>query len=256
MLLQAYDYQRLYEEYGCKLQIGGSDQWGNLIAGVDLIRRSRGAEVQALVYPLLTTASGEKFGSSLGGAPTLDPEQTSPYRLYQFFFNSEDADVISYLKFFTLLDREDIAGLERDLEENPRRRDAQRALAREVIRMVHGQDALDAAERASGVLFGGEIEGVGAEQLMEIFAEVPSSEIGKGDLEGDGITISRLLADTGTAKSAGEARRLIEQGGVYLNSQRVTDHSAPVTIDSAIDGRVLLLRRGSRNYHLVTISPG
>lgn len=253
MLLQALDYLKLHDEYGCTLQIGGSDQWGNLIAGVDLIRRVNGVEVQALVYPLITNASGEKFGKSIGGAPTLDPEQTSPYRLYQFFFNSEDADVISYLKFFTLLDQDEIAGLEQAVADDPRGREAQRKLAREVIRMVHGQDALDGAERASEVLFGGEIEGVGADQLMDIFADVPSSELNRADLEGDGVSISRLLADTGTAKSAGEARRLIEQGGVYLNNERVTDHTAPVTLRSAIDGRVLVLRRGSRNYHLVTI---
>ena len=254
MLLQALDYLKLNEEYGCTLQIGGSDQWGNLLGGVDLIRRVKSAEVHALVYPLITNASGEKFGKSIGGAPTLDPHQTSPYRLYQFFFNSEDADVISYLKLFTLLDQDEIAGLEQAVADNPRGREAQRKLAREVIRMVHGQDALLAAERASEVLFGGEIEGVGADQLMDIFSDVPSSELGRKELEGEGISISRLLTNTGIAKSAGEARRLIEQGGVYLNNQRVTDHTAPVTLSSAIDGRVLVLRRGSRNYHLVTIS--
>ncbi len=253
MLLQALDYLKLYEEYGCRLQIGGSDQWGNLIAGVDLIRRVKAVEAHALVYPLITNASGEKFGKSIGGAPTLDPHQTSPYRLYQFFFNSEDADVISYLKLFTLLDQDEIAGLELAVADNPRERDAQRMLAREVIRMVHGQDALSAAERASEVLFGDEIKGFSADQLMDIFADVPSSELGKRELEGDGISISRLLADTGTAKSAGEARRLIEQGGVYLNNLRVTDPIASVTLDLAIDGRVLVLRRGPRNYHLVTI---
>jgi tyrosyl-tRNA synthetase len=256
MLLQAYDYLSLHEQYGCKLQIGGSDQWGNLLAGVDLIRRVKGAEVQALVYPLLTTASGEKFGKSIAGAPALDAEQTSPYRLYQFFFNSEDKDVISYLKFFTLLDQEDIAGLEQAVADDPRRREAQRTLAREVIRMVHGQDGLAAAERGTAFHFGDAELQINASELTDVFADVPSHEFSRDDFIGEGLPVTQALSDSGMTRSLGEARRLIEQGGIYFNNHRVSDASMRITLDDVIGGEVFVLRRGTRNHLLGRIRTG
>lgn len=253
MLLQAYDFQVLYDRVGCTFQQGGSDQFGNILAGVELVRRTRGVQAHGIVLPLITTASGEKFGKSAGGAPTLDPEDTSPYRLYQFFLNTEDADVIRYLKLFTLLDQGQIQELERALQANPKARDPQRALAREVTRQVHGESELQRAERASAVLFGGEIVGVSAGELLEIFADVPSSRVPKSELSGEGIQLSQLLVQSGVARSNGEARRLVEQGGVYVNNLRAQDAKAALTSDDAIEGKVLVLRRGAKSYQLVEL---
>lgn len=252
MLLQAYDFQVLYDRFGCTFQMGGSDQWGNILAGVELVRRTRRARAHGVVYPLITTASGEKFGKSVGNAPTLDPEETSPYRLYQFFMNVEDADAIRYLKLFTLLGQDEIAEQEEALSANPAAREAQRTLAREVTRMVHGDDGARGAERASKVLFGAEIEGLGAEDLLDIFADVPSSKMAKSSLEG-GITVTKLAFDTGLTSSSSEARRVADQGGLYLNNRRVFDGNATVGIGEAIDGRVLVLRRGAKTYHLIEV---
>jgi tyrosyl-tRNA synthetase len=253
MLLQAYDFLVLFDRYGCNMQIGGSDQWGNLLSGVDLIRRVRSAEVQALVYPLITTASGEKFGKSVGGAPGLNREDTSPFRLYQFFLNTADADVVPYLKLFTFLDRDQIGEIDVATDEKPEERMGQRRLAHEVTALVHGDEGLRAAERASEVLFGGEVDGMSSADLRDIFTDVPSSDVARSDLEGGGITLTKLLADTGIASSAGEARRLAEQGGIYVNNRRENEAARSVTLEDAIDGKVIVLRRGARNYHLVEL---
>lgn len=253
MLLQAYDFQVLHDRYGCTFQVGGSDQWGNILAGVDLLRRTRSERVNALVYPLITLPSGEKMGKSAGGAAWLDPDLTSPYRLYQYLFNADDELVATYLKLYTLLERDAVAELEDALAGNPAERAAQRKLAREVVGMVHGETALANAERATAVLFGGEIEGLSASDLEEIFADVPSSESPKASLEGDGLPLARLMVDANLAASAGEARRLTEQGGVYVNNRRVDDARATVGLEQAVDGRVLILRRGARSYHLVRL---
>ena len=253
MLLQAYDYQVLHDRYGCKMQIGGRDQWGNLLGGVDLIRRTRSVDAQALVYPLITTATGEKFGKSVGGAPALDPEVTSPFKLYQFFLNTADADVAPYLKLFSFLTQEEIAEISVATEKRPREREGQRRLAKEVTELVHGTGGLAAAESASEVLFGGEVTAFSASELHDIFSDVPSSDMARSALEGSGISLPKLLAEVGVAKSAGEARRLTDQGGIYLNNQRENDVSRAVTLDDAIEGKVIVLRRGARDFHLVEL---
>lgn len=255
MPLQAYDFLWLYENANCGAQMGGSDQWGNIVAGVDLIRRKRGAAAHGLVYPLLTTASGAKFGKSAGNAVWLDPTLTSPYRFYQYWFNSADGDVIAYLKTFTWLNRQEINALESELNTNPGARAAQRALAREVTRLVHGETELEKAERAANVLFGGEPTGISAAEWAEISEDVPSSGRPAQELSGAGVEIVTLLADSGLARSRGEARRLIRGGGVYLNNQRVTEEGARVTLSDSLHGQYLLLRVGRRKLHLVRLLP-
>jgi tyrosyl-tRNA synthetase len=253
MLLQAYDYLVLHDDYGCKLQMGGSDQWGNILAGVELIRRARGHQAHALSYPLITTASGAKFGKSVGGAPTLDPEETSPYRFYQYWINVDDADVIPHMKLFTLLEPDEIAGFEEAVASEPQKREAQRALAKTVTEMVHGPNGVTTAQRATDVLFGGEMGGFSATELLDIFADVPSEELDRSTIDGDGLPMTQLLTRSGAAKSNGEARRLIEGGGVYLNNVRVNDARGRVTLDDAIDGQIIVLRRGSRNYFMLRL---
>ncbi|MDA1257132.1 MAG: tyrosine--tRNA ligase [Chloroflexi bacterium] len=253
MLLQAYDFLVLHDTYGCKMQMGGSDQWGNILAGVDLIRRARGEQAHALAYPLITTASGQKFGKSVGGAPTLDPEETSPYRFYQFWINVDDADVVPYLKLFTLLGPDEIGGYEEAVASEPQKREAQRALAETVTEMVHGPNGVAAALKATDVLFGGELDGLSAAELLDIFADVPSTKLQRDSFQGEGMPVAQLLTAAGAATSNGEARRLIEGGGVYLNNVRVTDARSRVGINQATDGEVILLRRGARNYHMVRL---
>ena len=254
MLLQAYDFLVLYERHGCTFQMGGSDQWGNILAGVDLIRRVRAGEAHAIVSPLITQASGEKFGKSVGGAPTLDPEDTSPYRLYQFFLNTDDRDVVPYLKVFTLLGRDEIGELERAVAEQPAKREAQRRLAEDVTRRVHGEEGIDRANRATEFLFG---RGYGkalppADELEDILADAPSGEVSRLDYAGEGKTLLTLISDAGMC-SASEARRLATQGGLYLNGVRVEDPTRAVRLDDFVDGRLLVLRRGARNNHLVRL---
>ncbi len=253
MLLQAYDYLVLHDDYGCNLQMGGSDQWGNILAGVELIRRARGHQVHALSYPLITTASGAKFGKSVGGAPTLDPEETSPYRFYQYWINVDDADVIQYMKLFTLFEPDQIAEFEGAVASEPQKREAQRSLARTVTEMVHGSNGVSTAQRATDVLFGGEMDGFSAAELLDIFADVPSEELDRSLIKDDGLPMAQLLTHSGAAKSNGEARRLIEGGGVYLNNVRVSDARGLVTLEGAIDGQIIVLRRGARNYFMLRI---
>jgi tyrosyl-tRNA synthetase len=253
MLLQAYDFLVLYDRYGCVLQMGGSDQWGNITAGIELIRRLRGGKAYGLVLPLITTASGVKFGKTEAGTIWLDPALTSPYKFYQFWFNTDDRDVIRYLKFFTLLPREKIEELEQEVASSPEKREAQRTLAREVTRMVHGETALSRAERASRILFGEEIKDVTAQEIEEIFGDVPSTEVGEGELTGEGILVTELLVKCGLASSRSDGRRLIQGGGIYLNNVRVTDIEQRVNIEQAIEGKFLVLRKGRKDYHLVRI---
>jgi tyrosyl-tRNA synthetase len=255
MLLQAYDYLQLYDNHGCTLQAGGSDQWGNITAGVELIRRVRGARAYGLVYPLVTGADGNKLGKTESGTIWLDPERTSPYRYYQFWLNQDDADVINYLKYFTWLDRDEIAELEHAVAENPWRREAQRTLAQEMTRLTHGETALQRAETASQVLFGGEIEGLSADEIEEIFADVPSSELPKAVFEGEGINIVDLLAESELVKSKSQGRRMVDSGGIYVNNVRVADLERNVTLEDSIEGRFLVLRRGKKSYRLVKIVP-
>ena len=253
LLLQAYDYLTLFERHHCTLQMGGSDQWGNITAGVDLIRKVHGAKAHALVFPLLTTSTGAKFGKTEGGAVWLDAGRTSPYRFYQFWLNTDDKDVVPYLKYFTLLPQPEIESLAVSLAASPEKREAQRTLAREVTRMVHGQEALDKAEQASRVLFGEEIRNISLADILDIFAEVPSVKIERSSLEGEGISMVDLAAASGLAQSKGEARRLIQGGGVYLNNMRVNDIKRVVTLSDAVEGKALILRKGSKEYRLVKV---
>ncbi|MCX7670830.1 MAG: tyrosine--tRNA ligase, partial [Anaerolineae bacterium] len=239
------------QRYGCTLQAGGSDQWGNITAGVELIRRVRGARAYGLVYPLVTSADGVKLGKTEQGTIWLDPKRTSPYRFYQFWLNQQDADVIRYLGYFTWLTRAEIAELEHAVATRPEQREAQRRLAREVTRMVHGAEALAQAERASQALFGGSLDGLSADEIGEIFAEVPSCELPRAAFEGEGKPVVDLLAEAGLVKSKGEARRLIAAGGAYVNNIRVTDAAQVVTTAQLIGGQFVVLRSGKKQYHLV-----
>lgn len=252
-LLQAYDYLVLHDRHGCKLQMGGSDQWGNIIAGIDLIRRLRGVHAHGLVFPLLLTASGVKFGKTEAGAVWLDANLTSPYRFYQFWLNTDDRDVIIYLKYFTWLSQAEIADLEESVRTEPETRKAQRELARHVTALVHGPTALEKALRASEVLFGKEISGLGLDEILDIFADVPSTELERSKLDGGGFTLGDALVVSGLAPSKGEAKRLVQGGGVCVNNRRVSDPRQAITGSDLIDGQLMVLRKGAKHYHLIRV---
>jgi len=252
MLLQSYDFLHLFDFEGCELQTGGSDQWGNITAGVELIRRMRGASAFAIVYPLITKADGTKFGKSETGTVWLSPKRTSPYRFYQFWLNTDDRDVVKYLKLFTFLDQQSIQELENTVETQPEKRQAQHRLAQEMTRIVHGESELAAALQASQVLFGGDLHGLAPEAIQDIFADVPSSSLTKTRLE-MGIGIVDLLVHSGLVSSKGEARRSIAEGGIYLNNQRLDDAAQTLSLAEALAGQFLVLRKGRKNYHLVKV---
>ena len=251
ILLQAYDFLVLHDRYGCTLQMGGSDQWGNIVAGIELIRKLRGTRCYALVSPLVTTSAGIKFGKTEAGSVWLDANLTSPYRFYQFWFNTDDRDVVKYLKFFTMLNRQEIAALEALTASAPEKREAQKRLAEEVTLMVHGEYNLRKAIQASQVLFGGEIADLSASEVLDIFADVPSSDIPRASFAGDGMPLVDLVIACGFAPSKGAARRLIEAGGIYVNNRRVADVQAAIDLSALIEGQYLVLRKGAREYHLV-----
>lgn len=254
MLLQSYDFLHLFDTYGCMLQAGGSDQWGNITAGIELIRRVRSTKVHGLAYPLITRDDGSKFGKTADGASVwLDPNKTSPYRFYQFWLNTNDGDVINYLKYFTWLDQQAIAELAQLVADQPHLREAQRKLAQEMTGMMHGETAVTKAEQAAKVLFGGELDGLDASDIQDIFANVPSSQIPKTELEGDGLPVVDLLVSSTLERSKGAARRAIQGGGIYLNNQRVTDAAQMATLNQAIEGQFLVLRKGRKKYHLVQL---
>jgi tyrosyl-tRNA synthetase len=252
-LLQAYDFLELHDRYGCTLQMGGSDQWGNIVAGIDLIRRLRGKEAHGIVFPLITTSSGVKFGKTEAGSVWLDASLTSPYRFYQFWYNTDDKDVVQYLKFFTLLPKEKINELEQSLKQSPEKREAQTTLAQEVTQTVHSETALAQAVKASKIFFGGEITDVSDSELVDIFSDVPSTEILKDQLSGQGMPLIDLLVKAAVVPSKSEARRLIQSGGVYLNNRRVAEIEKKVTLDDTIHGKFLVLRKGGKSYWLVRI---
>jgi len=253
MLLQAYDFYVLHQEYGCEAQMGGSDQWGNILSGTDLIRKLTGEKAHGLVIPLVTNASGTKFGKTESGAIWLDPELTSPFQFYQFWLNTEDQDVDKYLKFFTLLNRTEIEGLADQTKAEPHRRQAQHALAEAVTQMVHGEHELARAVQASGVLFGGSMKALTVAELEDIFEDVPSTEIDKQKFEGEGMGVLDLFVEGSAVASRGEARRLIQGGGAYLNNERLTDAKAKATLVNSVDGRLMVLRTGRKRYFLVRI---
>jgi tyrosyl-tRNA synthetase len=245
MLLQANDYVELHQRYGCSLQIGGSDQWGNIIAGVRLVRQKLGATVHALTVPLVTAADGTKFGKSTGGGSLwLDPEMTSSYSWYQYFVNTADADVIRYLRWFTFLPAEDLAELEEATATRPHERAAQRRLARELTTLVHGADATEAVEHASAALFGrGELERLDESTLAAALRETSVAELPPGGPD----TIVDLLVATGLSASKGAARRTIAEGGVSVNNVRIDSEEWVAESSHFLHGRWLVLRRGKRN---------
>jgi tyrosyl-tRNA synthetase len=253
-LLQAYDFLVLHDRLGCTLQVGGSDQWGNIVAGCDLIRKLRGKSAHGLVMPLLTTASGAKFGKTESGTVWLDPVMTSPFRFYQFWLNVDDRDVVPYLKYFTFRAQAEIAELERSTKESPERRDAQRQLARDVTEMVHGADQGARAERASEVLFTPGITTLPAADLLAIFADVPSSDVPPEAFAADGASLVELLSANEVTASKSEATRLIRGGGIYVNNRRVTDEKERLTAAQAIDGQLFLIRKGQRQNFLLRIA--
>jgi tyrosyl-tRNA synthetase len=253
MLLQGFDFYHLRKTFNCELQVGATDQWGNITVGTELIRKKLGATAWGLVFPLLTKADGSKYGKTATGTVWLDPRKTSPYRFYQFFVNTDDADVIKLLKTLTFLAREEISALEAELKANPGARAAQKALAKEMTLLVHGQDALTGALKASEILFGGSPEGITEEIFHDVVGEVPTKDLEKVKLEGSGSPIGDLVVQAGLAPSKGQARKDLESGGIYLNNVRV-DHTRAVTTNDLLFGRYLLLRKGKRTYTVINAS--
>lgn len=255
-LLQAYDFLELSKRFGCTLQMGGSDQWGNITAGIDLIRRMGGPQCHGVVFPLLATASGAKFGKSEAEETVwLDPARTSPYRFYQFWLNAADADAIRFLKLFTLLERNEVDELAEAVRTAPHRREAQKRLAAEVTRTVHGQRGLDAASRASHVLFGGDPRGLSAAEIEEVFADVPSTPLSRDRLANAGVELAALLAEAAAVSSRSEARRLLRGGGVYVNGERVSATEAALSANDLLDGRFAIVRLGKKRYFVLDAKP-
>ena len=254
MLLQAYDFLYLYDTEGCRLQVGGSDQWGNITAGIDLVRRARNAEVYGLTWPLLTKADGAKFGKSEAGNVWLDPARTSPYQFFQFWLQTDDRDVGLYLRQLTFLDPAAIEALDESVVSRPQAREAQRVLATEVTSAVHGPEAAAQAAGAASALFGGELDSLDEATLLDVFAEAPSSEVQSSRLtDGDGLGLVDLLAETGLVASKSAARTAVEQGGVYVNNRRETAPDRRLATADLLFGRYIVLRRGKRSYHLVRL---
>jgi len=250
MLLQAFDFLHLFRERGCTIQVGGSDQWGNITAGIDLIRRVAGGEAHGLVAPLVTMASGAKFGKTEAGAIYLDPALTSPYKFYQFWYNVDDRDVESYLKLFTLRPRGEIAERMTQHQKDPSRREAQGTLATEVTKLVHGEEAVSNATGVSAILFSDfDPRNVKAGVFDEMAKEIPTAAVSTNDLG-----LVDALVQAGLAKSKSEARRQIEQGGVYVNQQRVKDVDRKLDPADWLAGRNLLLRKGKKDYALLRMA--
>jgi tyrosyl-tRNA synthetase len=255
MLLQAYDYLQLYKRDGVTLQVGGSDQWGNITAGIELIRRSASAESHALTFTLLTTASGNKFGKTEAGAVWLDAERTSPYRFYQFWINTDDRDVGQMIRFFTLLEHDGIESLDRAMKDAPEKREAQRTLARDVTERVHGAGAVKAAEEVSQLLFGkGEPTSLSRDALQLLAREIPNFEVSKSSVDTFDLVDAVSSGKDALFKSKSEARRALEQGGLYMNGERLGTERAAVESTKLLHGQYLLMRKGARNYGLVKVA--
>ena len=252
LLLQARDYLELFDRYECTLQMGGTDQWGNITAGIELIRKLRGKKVHGLVWPLMTTSAGTKFGKTESGTVWLDSARTSPFTFYQFWLNTDDKDVVDYLKYFTFLGREEIEALEQSTRAEPEKREAQRALAREVTTLVHGSDDVANAMRASEQLFS---KGGGALSVSDRLAslgDAPSTNVTLQQLQER--PISQWLVDTGLASSRSEATRLIRGGGIYLNDERVVDEKRRLTAADLWEGVLAVLGKGQRHKHVLKVS--
>src|SRR3954469_10004354 len=257
-LMQAYDFLELHRRYGAMLQMGGSDQWGNITAGIELIRRTESAEAHGATLPLVTTASGAKFGKTDAGAVWLDPERTSPYKFYQFWLNVDDRDAGRYLRYFTLLPRDEVEALDQATAERPERREAQQALAREMTERVHGDAALRAAIEVSGFLFGGlEPAALSAAALEVLSTEAPFVEVKESDVsdgQGAGLDVLKLLVAAGLAASNGAARRLLEQGGVSVNKRKLTaDERVLDPASVLLQGGYIVLGKGRRDYAVVRV---
>ncbi len=252
MLLQGYDFYHLRHALNCELQVGATDQWGNITVGTELTRKKLGATVWGLVFPLLTKSDGTKYGKTATGTVWLDPKKTSPYRFYQFFVNTDDADVVKLLKALTFLPQDEIATLDAEVKANAGARVAQKALAREMTTLVHGADALHAALKASEILFGGSLDGVSETIFNDVVGEVPTKELEKAKLEGAGSPIIDLVVHSGLEQSKGAARKSLEAGGVYLNNVRA-ELAHTVTTNDLLFGKYLLLRKGKKSYAVLAV---
>ena len=250
MLLQAYDYLHLFEAYDCRLQVGGSDQWGNITMGIELIRKVRRAEVYGLTSPLVVQSDGTKFGKTESGTIWLDPKRTSPYQLFQFFLRIDDAVVCEYLRILTFLDHDTIRSLDEATVQRPNERKAQRALAREVCSLVHGETETARAEKAGEALFSEEIATLDERTLLEVFAEVPTTTLARSTLD-PGLSVVSTFVDVGLSASRAQARSAVSQGGAYVNNKRVESVDALIGPDDLLEGRYVVLRKGRRDYHLV-----
>jgi len=258
LLLQARDFLELFDRHGCTLQMGGSDQWGNITAGIELIRKVRGKKAHGLVPPLVTTASGAKFGKTEAGTIWLDPSRTRQSEFRNFWLNTDDRDVVAYLKYFTFLSRAEIDELEAQVKREPGKREAQRVLAASVTALVHGDEEAKRAESANAALFSAGTVGAGdaaqaADSLLAIANDVPSTAIAAAEFDGDGVTVVDLVSRA-TAVSKSETRRLVMQGGVSVNDRKITDATARLTRADALDGRAFLLRKGARQRFVIRLT--
>jgi tyrosyl-tRNA synthetase len=253
MLLQAFDFYHLKKELNCELQIGGSDQWGNITAGIDLTRKKLSAHVFGLTMPLITNSDGSKFGKTAAGAVWLDPRKTSVYRFYQFWIRTDDRDVIARLKYFTFLTREEIAELEKQHLARPEERVAHKALAKAVTDLIHGPAATQEAIRASEILFGGGLEGISEATFKDIVGEVPTKKIAAAKFSGQGLSLIELLVESGLATSKGQGRKDIEGGGININNTRESNIQRFVGSGDLLFGKYLLLRKGKKNYCAVEV---
>ncbi len=253
MLLQAHDFLQLFEKHGCTLQVGGSDQWGNITAGVDLIRRVHNARAFGLTSPLLLSADGKKLGKTEKGAVWLDARRTSPYQFFQYWIRMEDRDVIPMLRMLTMRTQQEIEDVDRAHASRPEAQEAQRLLARDMTSLVHGQAAARDAECAAAALFGQQIAELDERTLLDVMAEAPSTELARDSFCEGRKPLVDLLADTGLSSSKSAARNDIKGGGIYVNNRRVSDIAGDVSIDDALMGRYLVLRRGKKTFHLVKL---
>lgn len=249
MLLQAYDFVVLAREHGCRIQAGGSDQWGNITAGIDLGRRMLGQSLFGVTAPLLTTSDGRKMGKTEQGAVWLSPERTSPYAFYQYWINIDDADVMRCFRFLTEVEHEELDALEAQLGEQPK--PVKERLAGWLTELVHGSEGVETAKRATEIFFGGEVSGLNEQQLGEIFADVPSSEMPADELSGEGLWIVEALTKSGLTSSNGEARRTIKEGGAYVNNRRITDQDTRLSASDLASDTIMVLRRGKKKYALL-----
>ncbi|MAR34343.1 MAG: tyrosine--tRNA ligase [Chloroflexi bacterium] len=258
-LLQAYDFLKLYDDYGCNFQSGGSDQWGNILGGIDLIRRvhsrkkSKNDLAHGIIFPLVTTSSGEKFGKSIGGAPTLDPKATSPYKLFQFFLNVSDEDVINYLKIFTFITPENLLKIQESVSLEPQKRIGQKTLAEEVTKYIHGTNGLQKAKKITEAFFSNNLNTLSLEELEDLIDKSEIFEINYEDLHNKNFTDICINNNFRIFSSKNELRRLCEQGGIYINDKKFTNYENKINPNELMENKYLLIRKGKKNYFLFKI---